>query len=31
MAAGKGDGNRRAMKDVFDDGHVPGLVAINGG
>ena len=30
MAAGKGDGNRRAMKDIFDEGHVPGLAAING-
>lgn len=31
MAAGKGDGNCRAVKDVFDDGHVPRLVAITGG
>ena len=30
MEAGKGDGNREAMKDVFDAGYVPGLVAMHG-
>lgn len=30
MAAGQGDGNRRAMKQLFDKGEVPGLVAITG-
>ena len=30
MEAGKGDGNRQAMKDVFDMGDVLGLVAMNG-
>lgn len=29
MQAGKGDGNRQAMKEVFETGHVPGLVAIH--
>ncbi len=29
MDAGIGDGNRRAMKQLFDDGHGPGLVALN--
>lgn len=27
MEAGMGDGNRRAMKRIFDGGHIPGLVA----
>ncbi|MEO0921349.1 MAG: GNAT family N-acetyltransferase [Pseudomonadota bacterium] len=31
MEAGKGNGNRQAMKDVFDAGHVPGLVAMHDG
>jgi hypothetical protein len=26
-----GEGNRLAMKRIFDDGHVPGLVAIQEG
>jgi GNAT superfamily N-acetyltransferase len=30
MEAGKGDGNRRAMRRIFEDGHVPGLVAMSG-
>ncbi|WP_259650602.1 GNAT family N-acetyltransferase [Roseobacter sp. OBYS 0001] len=30
MDAGIGDGNRRAMKALFDEGHVPGLVAFQG-
>ena len=29
--AGMGEGNRLAMKRIFDDGHVPGLVAIQEG
>jgi GNAT superfamily N-acetyltransferase len=31
MDAGMGKGNRLAMKRIFDDGHVPGLVAIQEG
>lgn len=31
LAAGKGAGNRRAMKKLFDDGHGPGLVALSDG
>lgn len=30
MEAGKGDGNRQAMKAIFDSGAVPGLVAMHG-
>ncbi|WP_346897657.1 GNAT family N-acetyltransferase [uncultured Roseibium sp.] len=30
METGKGEGNRQAMKDLFDTGDVPGLVAMNG-
>ena len=30
MDAGMGTGNRRAMKAIFDSGHVPGLVAWHG-
>ncbi len=30
MDAGMGDGNRRAMKRLFDAGQVPGLVALSG-
>ncbi|WP_317055460.1 GNAT family N-acetyltransferase [Roseovarius rhodophyticola] len=30
MEAGKGEGNRRAMKALFDGGQVPGLVAMHG-
>ena len=29
MESGKGNGNRQAMKDVFEKGHVPGLVAMH--
>lgn len=29
MEIGKGDANRQAMKDVFDSGHVPGLIAMH--
>ncbi|MEP3115804.1 GNAT family N-acetyltransferase [Nisaea sp.] len=31
MDAGMGDGNRLAMKSLFDSGHVPGLVAWHAG
>ncbi|SIO34654.1 Acetyltransferase (GNAT) family protein [Rhodovulum sp. ES.010] len=30
MEASKGDGNRRAMRKIFEDGAVPGLVAMSG-
>jgi len=30
MEAGKGEGNRQAMKDLFAEGEVPGLVATKG-
>ncbi|MEO1199887.1 MAG: GNAT family N-acetyltransferase [Pseudomonadota bacterium] len=30
MDSGMGDGNRRAMKQLFDNGYVPGLVAFHG-
>ena len=29
--AGRGQGNREAMKEIFDAGHVPGLVALHEG
>lgn len=29
VEAGKGDGNRAAMKGVFETGHVPGLIALH--
>lgn len=31
MDAGMGEGNRRAMQQIFDSGHVPGLVAYHDG
>jgi len=30
MELGKGDGNRQAMKQLFENGDIPGLVAKHG-